>query len=106
RYASLPNIMKAKKKPLETQRVWRQGFQRLLLGLHDVRQRRIARLVQAQVSGNDRWKVQRYGLQTAIDFTGDVDLVAGHFHLGGEGALGIASQCTKHLAGLVVVAVD
>src|SRR5690606_28143544 len=83
-----------------------QGFQRLLLGLHDVRQRGVARLVQAQVGGDDRRQVQRDGLQAAVDFTGDVDLVAGDFHLGGEGALGEAGQRAEHLPGLVVVAVD
>src|SRR5690606_6627290 len=44
--------------------------------------------------------------RSAVDFTGDVDLVAGHFHLGGEGALGVTAQRGQHLAGLVVVAVD
>src|SRR5690606_35790870 len=43
------------------------GFQRLLLGLHDVRQRRVARLVQAQVGGDDRRQVERDGLQAAVD---------------------------------------
>src|SRR5690606_18896194 len=80
--------------------------QRLLLGLHDVRQRRVARLVQTQVGGDDRRQGQGNGLQAAVDFAGHADLVASHFDLGGEGALGEAAQCSQHLAGLVVVAVD
>src|SRR5690606_40321812 len=40
------------------------GVQRLLLGLHDVRQRSVTRLVQTQVSGNNRRQVQGNRHQT------------------------------------------
>src|SRR5690554_3797185 len=80
--------------------------QRLLLGLHDVRQGGVARLVQAQVSGDNGWQFQLNGLQTAVDFTGDLDALAFHVDFRGEGALGVAAQCSQHLAGLVVIGVD
>ena len=41
---------------------------RLLLRLHDVRQRRVARLVQAQVRGHDRRQLHLQRLQAAVDF--------------------------------------
>src|SRR5690606_24530133 len=90
----------------DAQSVRSDGFQRLLLGLHDVRQGSVARLVQTQVGGDDGRQAQRNGLQTAVDLTGDVELVASNFDLGGEGALGETGQCAEHLASLVVVAVD
>ena len=40
---------------------------RLLLRLHDVRQRRVARLVEAQIGGDDRRDLQLHGLQAAVD---------------------------------------
>ena len=41
--------------------------ERLLLGLHDVGQRGVARLVEAQVGGHDRRQLERHGLQAAVD---------------------------------------
>jgi hypothetical protein len=49
-----------------------QVVDRLLLRLHDVGQRGVARLVQAQVGGDDRRQLQRHGLQAAVDFAGHV----------------------------------
>src|SRR5690606_22986531 len=56
-----------------TQGIWSEGFERLLLGLHDVRQRGVARLVQTQVGGNDRRQFQRDGLRAAVDLTINLD---------------------------------
>ena len=44
---------------------------RLGLRLHDVGQRGVARLVQAQVGGDDRGELQRVGLGAAVDLAGD-----------------------------------
>src|SRR5690606_19593963 len=52
------------------------GIQGLLLGLHDVGQGSVAGLVQTQVGGDHRRQGQSHGGQTAVDFTGNVDLVA------------------------------
>src|SRR5258706_3251619 len=48
----------------------------LLLGLHDVGQRDVARLVQAQIGGDDGRQAQRQGLQPAVDLAGDGGLAA------------------------------
>src|SRR5690554_2703244 len=82
------------------------GVQRLLLGLHDVRQRSIARLVQTQVSGNNRRQVQSNSHQTAVYFAGYVNLFAINNHFRSESALAHASQSGQHLASLVVVGID
>ena len=50
--------------------------ERLLLGLHDVGQRGIARLVEAQVGGDDRRQLQFDRLQAAIDLARHLGLVA------------------------------
>ena len=44
---------------------------RLLLRLHDVGQRRIARLVEAQIGGDDRRQLDRHRLEPAIDLARD-----------------------------------
>ena len=80
--------------------------ERLLLRLHDVRQRGIARLVQAQVGGDDRRQLDLDRLQAAIDFAGDLSLAVADLDLRGEGRLGPAEQRRQHLAGLVAVVVD
>ena len=80
--------------------------ERLLLGLHDVGQRGIARLVEAKVGGDDRRHLQFHRLQAAIDFARHLGLVAVDHHLGGEGALRPAEQGGQHLAGLVGIVVD
>ena len=54
----------------------RLGRQRLRLGLHDVGQRGVARLVEAQVGGDHRRQLQLHRLQPAVDLAGDVDVAA------------------------------
>src|SRR3990167_3921492 len=78
----------------------------LLLGLHDVGQRHVARLVQAQVGGDDGRQRQAQGFQTAVDFTGHVHLAVDHLDLAGESALRQVGQGGEHLAGLVAVVVN
>ena len=80
--------------------------ERLLLGLHDVRKRRVARLVETQVRRHDRRHVELDRLETAVDLAGDHDRAAVDRDLGGERALRPAEQCGEHLAGLVAVVVD
>src|SRR3546814_8446058 len=67
---------------------------------------RIARLVQAQIGGDDRGKFQLHRLQPAVDLAGDAHAVALDIHGAGESTLRPAGQCGEHLAGLVVVVVD
>ena len=45
--------------------------ERLLLRLHDVGQRGIARLVEAQVGGDDRRQLEAHGLEAAVDLARD-----------------------------------
>ena len=42
--------------------IWLEGLKRLLLSLHDVREGRVARLVESQVGGHDRGEAELYGL--------------------------------------------
>ena len=79
---------------------------RLFLRLHDVRQRRVARLVQAQIGGHDRGHFQLHGLQAAVDLARHHQRIAFDRHLGRERALRPAEQRGQHLAGLVAVVVD
>src|SRR4030095_12953859 len=79
---------------------------RLFLGLHDGRQGREARLVEAKIGGDDRRHVELYGLVTAIDFAGHDHRAALDHHFRGEGALRPAKQCSEHLTGLIAVIVD
>src|SRR3546814_14606440 len=44
------------------------GRHRLRLGLHDVGQRGVARLVEAQIGGDDRRQLEIIGLEPALDF--------------------------------------
>src|SRR3990167_3124749 len=83
-----------------------EGVKLLLLGLHDVGQGDVARLVQAQVGGDDGGQGDGEGFEAAVHFAGDGGLAVGHFHLAGEGGLGQIGQGGEHLADLVVVAVD
>ncbi|EGE60966.1 hypothetical protein RHECNPAF_13300158 [Rhizobium etli CNPAF512] len=84
--------------------------ERLLLCLHDVRQRGVARLVEAQVGGDDCRELDVDRLQAAVDFAGHGCLAprATTFNLDlrGEGRLCRAEQGCQHLAGLVRVVVD
>ena len=66
----------------------------------------VARLVEAQVGGDDRRHLELHGLQAAVDLAGDQDAVALDHELRGEGALRPAEQRRQHLAGLVAVVVD
>ena len=52
---------------VDAERGGRDRLERLLLRLHDVRQRRVARLVQAQVGGDDRGQLHRQRLEAAVD---------------------------------------
>ena len=81
--------------------------ERLLLGLHDVGQRRVARLVEPQVGG-DRppGSVSSSVSQAAIDLARHPHLAVGEFELRGEGSLRPAEQAGEHLAGLIAVVVD
>src|SRR5512139_34350 len=81
-------------------------FERLLLGLHDVGQGDVARLVQAQVGGDDRGQAELEGLQAAVDFAGDGEAVGAELNLAGKGGLGQVGESGQHLAGLVAVVVD
>ena len=56
---------------VDAQRGRRRRFERLLLRLHDVRQRRIARLVETQVGRDDRRQIEHDRLETAVDFALD-----------------------------------
>ena len=84
----------------------RQLLDRLLLRLHDVGQRGVARLVEPQIGGDDRRQLERDRLQPAIDLARDLRLAALDRELRGEGALRPAEQGRQHLAGLVAVVVD
>ena len=79
---------------------------RLLLRLHDVGQRGVARLVQAQVGGDDRRQLQATGLHAAVDFARHLDLAVADHDFRGERALAPAGQRREHLPGLVAVVVD
>ena len=80
--------------------------ERLLLRLHDVGQRRIARLVEAQVGGDDGRQLELQRLEPAVDLARDERRLALDHELGGEGGLRPAEQRRQHLAGLVAVIVD
>ncbi|CVI25305.1 conserved hypothetical protein [Agrobacterium tumefaciens str. B6] len=80
--------------------------ERLLLRLHDIRQRGVARLVEAQVRGDDGGELYLDRLQAAIHFAGDGGLVGGELDLRGEGGLRRPHQRGQHLAGLVRIVVD
>ncbi len=82
------------------------GVERLLLGLHDVGQRGVARLVQAQVGGDHRRQLDRHGLEATVDFTRHRGLAIGKGDLRSEGRLRPARQRSQHLAGLVGIVVD
>ncbi len=91
---------------VDAQRVGRQLIDRLLLRLHDVGQRGIARLVEAQIGGHHRRQLELDRLEAAIDLARHQRLAALDLELRGEGALRPAEQCRQHLPGLVAVVVD
>ena len=80
--------------------------ERLLLRLHDVGQRGIARLVEAQVGGDDRRQLELQRLQAAVDLARHERALALDHELGGERRLRPAEQRRQHLAGLIAVVVD
>ncbi len=84
----------------------RNGFQRLALGFHDVRQFDEARLVQAQIDGDHRRQFDFQGFQAGIDFAGDLRFIAINGDGAGEGGLRAAPQRGQHLAGLAGVVVN
>ena len=81
-------------------------LERLLLRLHDVGQRGIARLVEAQVGGDDGRQLDLQRLEAAVDLARDERRLALDDELGGERGLRPAEQRRQHLAGLVAVVVD
>ena len=60
---------------------------RFLLRLHDIGQRGVARLVEAQVGGDDRRQLERHRLHAAVDLAGDFHASVLDDDLGGEGPL-------------------
>ena len=83
-----------------------EDLHRLLLRLHDVGQRHVARLVQAQVGGHDRGQLDLERLETAVDLARDVGEAVTHLDLRGERRLRHVGERGQHLAGLVAVVVD
>ena len=79
---------------------------RLLLCLHDVGQAGIARLVEAQIGGDNRGRFELYRLQAAVNLARDQEAVALDHHLGGEGALRPGGERSQHLAGLIAIVID
>ena len=82
------------------------SIHRLFLRLHDVRQRRVTRFVEAQVGRDDRRQTHRNRLQSTVDFARDRQLAVGNADLRREGALSEPGERREHLSGLTVVAVD
>ena len=80
--------------------------ERLLLGLHDVGQRGIARLVEAQVGGDDRRQLEAHGFEAAVDLARDHGVAVVDRQLGSEGALRPAEQRGEHLARLIAIVVN
>eukprot|EP00965_Chrysotila_dentata_P028985 963482-Pleurochrysis_carterae.AAC.4 len=77
----------------------RQLVQLLLLGLHDVGQRGVARLVEAQVGGDHGGQRHAQRLEPAVDLARHAQLaLARNLQLGREGALRPAQQRSQHLA--------
>ena len=91
---------------VDAERGGRGRLQRLLLRLHDVRQRRVARLVQAQVGRDDGRQLHLQRLETAVDLALDRGAAVGDVHLRRERRLRPVEQRGEHLAGLVGVVVD
>src|SRR5271166_5462432 len=88
------------------QRVRRHRLDRFLLRLHDVGERRIARLIQAQIRGHHRRQLQFYRFQAAVDLPDHGEFAIRQHDLVGEGALAPAQQRRQRLAGLVTVVVN
>ena len=77
-----------------------------LLGLYDVGQGDVARLVQAQIGRDDGRQAHQNGLQATVNFARDLELSVRGFELAGKGGLRQIGQRGEHLAGLVAVVVD
>src|SRR6185436_2007941 len=69
----------------------------LLLRLHDVGQRHVARLVQAQVGRDDRRQLDLERLETAVDLARDDREAVGDLDLGGERRLRQVGERREHL---------
>src|SRR6478672_6526077 len=94
------------RRDVDAERLWRRLVDRLLLGLHDVGQRSVARLVEPEVRGDHRGARKQQGLEPAIDLAHHAHFAVGEFDLRGEGALRPAEQTSQHLARLIGVVVD
>src|SRR6185369_5016847 len=79
----------------------RRLVDRLLLCLHDVGKRRVARLVQPEIGGDHGGLLEGHSFESAIDFAHHFDVAAVQLDLRGKGALRPAKQTGKHLAGFI-----
>src|SRR3546814_14718281 len=77
-------LFRSARRRVDTEVGWRRLVDRLLLRLHDVRQRSVARLVQAQVGGDDRRRLDGDGLQPAVDLPGHGEGTVADLDLRGE----------------------
>src|SRR5690242_1656432 len=98
------------RRDVDAERVGLRDVERLLLRLHDVRQRRITRLVEPQVGRDDRRQRHCESFQPAVDLALDRRLHAAvrrrEIDLRGEGRLRPAEERREHLPRLVGVVVD
>src|SRR5436190_4304024 len=78
----------------------------LLLRLHDVGQRHVARLVQAQVGRDDGRQLHLERLEAAVDLARDAGVTVGNLDLRCEGRLRQVGERRQHLASLVAIVVD
>jgi hypothetical protein len=79
---------------------------RLLLRLHDVGQARIARLVEAQIGGDDRRRLELDGLQAAVDLARDQMLSPSIVSLEAKVPCGQPVSAASIWPSLVAVVVD
>src|ERR1700754_3403717 len=82
---------------IDAQRTQLDHVDRLGLGLHDVRQLDKARLVQAQIGGDDGGQVGLDGFQAGVDLAGDRSLAAGDLDLAGKSRLRAIPKGRQHL---------
>src|SRR5690606_11815335 len=79
--------------------------ERLAPRLHHHRQGGVARLVDAQVGGDDGGERDSDGGAAVIDLAGDLETTIDHLDLGGEGGLRPAEEAGEHLANVVGIVV-
>src|SRR5579883_54307 len=94
------------RRDIDAELLRRQRLDRLLLRLHDIGQRGVARLVKAEIGRHHGRQLELDGLEPAIDLARHEKAVALALHLGGEGSLRPAEERRQHLPGLVAVIVD